>query len=127
MPRGSPVIKELNMIYHLLLLTGILLTMIGQLFLKKGMRRYEHFSVKELPQLIKNKAIIIGLASYGTSMILWLIVLSKLDLSYAYPLVSLDYFFIALASKWVFHERITKRRWLSISIIVAGVILVSLS
>lgn len=115
------------MIYHILLLTGILLTVIGQLLLKKGMNTYPDFGIKDSIKLIKDFPIIIGMVFYGISLMLWLVTISKLELSYAYPIVSLNYFFIALFSKWAFKEHISKRRWLSIFTIIMGVILISMS
>lgn len=111
----------------LLLIPGIILVITGQILLKKGMARYKTFSMKDLPEITKNGTIILGIAAYGISLLLWLVVLSKLELSYAYPIVSLNYFFIALSSKIIFKEKISKRRWASILVIVLGVITVSLS
>ncbi len=115
------------MIYQILLLLDVLLTVIGQLLLKKGMGQYHDFRLMQILKLIRNKAVIIGIIAYATSLLLWLIVLSKLELSYAYPMISLNYFFIALFSKLIFKEHVSKKRWLSIFVIVLGVILVSLS
>lgn len=115
------------MIYHIFLLIGILLSVTGQLLLKKGMNRYKKFRINDFPKLIKNQTVMMGIIAYGASVPLWLLVLKQLDLSYAFPMVSLNYFFIALFSKWIFKEHISKKRWLSIATIVFGVILVSLS
>ncbi len=115
------------MIYQLLLLMGILLTVTGQLLLKKGMLKHNNFRVADLPKLLGNQPVIIGVMLYGTSLLLWLVVLSKLELSYAFPMFSLNYFFIALFSKWAFNEKVSKKRWLSIFTIILGVITVSLS
>ena len=115
------------MIYHIYLLISIILTIAGQLMLKRGMCRYEHFRAADFPKLIKNRSVILGLTSYGASLVMWILALSNLELSYAYSLVSLNYFFIALASKIFFKEKISKKRWLSILTIILGVIIVSLS
>ncbi len=115
------------MIYQILLLVNILLTVIGQLLLKDGMNRYAKFGVRELPKLLANIPVILGITLYGTSLLLWLVIISKLELSYAYPMISLNYFFITLSSKIFFKEHVSRKRWISIAVIVLGVILVSLS
>jgi len=112
--------------YHLLLLIGISLTVIGQLLLKKAVDG-RHISIKEIPRFLTSPYIILGFGAYGTSLLLWLIVLSKLELSYAYPLVSSNYFFITLFSKLLFKEHVSKKRWISIFTIMLGVAIVSLS
>lgn len=120
------------MIYHTLLFTGIFLGAIAQLALKKGANRELEITLnkklfKELINIYWNKYIIFGAACYGISTILWVIVLSKLDLSYAYPLISTNFVIIAILSKLIFKEKINKLRWLGVITITLGVILTSLS
>ncbi len=71
--------------------------------------------------------VMLGMLCYGIGTAVWVVVLSKLELSYAYPFISLSYVLVALASYVVFKEKISKMRWLSIVIIMLGVSLVSLS
>ncbi len=121
------------MIYTFLLLFGIFLGVIAQLSLKNGMNqiRVESFRKEKLFLLLKklgfNRWIVFGFFLYGFSMLLWLVILSKLELSYAYPMVSLGYFFVALGSIIFFKEKISWQRWVSIAIIVVGVVVVGLS
>ena len=56
---------------------------------------------------------------------LWLGGLQKLDLSYAYPLVSVGYVLVTLLSAVVVHERVDGRRWLAVGVISLGVILIA--
>ena len=126
MRRSIRAFKELNMIYLLLLAVSIVFTVAGQLMLKRGVNG-QHLTLMTLRLFIFNPFVILGFLSYGASLLLWLVVISKLELSYAYPLVSSNYFFITLLSKVFFKEHVSKKRWLSISIIILGVILVSLS
>ncbi|MFH0752692.1 MAG: EamA family transporter [archaeon] len=115
------------MIYHILLGFNLALIVLGQLFLKKGMGRYSNFGFKDLPKLITNYTVILGLVFYGFALTLWLVVLTGLDLSYALPIESSNYLLIALSSKFLFKEKVSKKRWLSIFTIILGVILVALS
>ncbi|MFH1064914.1 MAG: EamA family transporter [Nanoarchaeota archaeon] len=119
--------------YKILLFIGIMLGAVGQLLLKKGMMKHGKVSIK-LKSLIKDmfnlyfhRYIIIGGSLFVISLGLWTIVLSKLELSYAYPLVSANFVIVSLLSKIFFKEKISKFRWLSIFVILIGVVLVTLS
>lgn len=67
----------------------------------------------------------IGLVFSTISLLLWLFVLSKTDLSLAYSLDSMRYVFITFASVVVLKEHVGKVRWLGIAAIVIGIMLVS--
>jgi len=120
-------------IYKALLLLEILLGVIAQLFLKLGMDKIKLESIMKegvvslFNKLFLNLPVILGFFSYGLSLFLWVIVLSELDLSYAYPLASLSYVIVAFCSKVFFKEHVSKRRWISITVITLGVVLVGLS
>jgi len=120
------------MIYHTLLFIGIFLGAIAQLSIKKGAVRDIKLRIgkkvfKDIFDIYWNKYIIFGTICYGIATILWVAILSKLDLSYAYPIISTNFVIITILSKVVFKERITKLRWLSVIVIALGVILTSLS
>ena len=61
-----------------------------------------------------------GFVIMGIATVLWFAVLSRADLSFAYPLVSLSYVFGLLVSKYVFHETIGFVRWLGVLLICIG-------
>ncbi|MDI6737058.1 MAG: EamA family transporter [Nanoarchaeota archaeon] len=119
--------------YKILLFIGIMLGAAGQLFLKKGMARHGHVNMslksihKDMFNLYFHRYIILGGSLFIISLGLWTIVLSKLDLSYAYPLVSANFVIVSLLSKLFFKEQITRYRWLSIFVILIGVVLVTMS
>lgn len=120
-------------IYKLLLFIGIMLGAAGQLLLKKGMTKHGRVNIrmnsliKDLINLYFHRYIILGGSLFIISLALWTIVLSKLELSYAYPLVSANFVIVSLLSMVFFRERITRYRWLSIFVILAGVVLVTMS
>ncbi len=119
--------------YTFLLIIGIFLGVIAQLSLKHGMNQVQIDSFRALKlfdllrRLAFNLFIVLGFVCYGLSLLLWLIILSTLDLSYAYPMASSGYFFVALASYFIFKEKISWQRWVAIGIIMLGVVLVGLS
>lgn len=121
-----------SLILKLLLLFGILLGSIAQVLLKKGMKDNQvQLSLKSLlPTLIKiytNKFVFLGSLIYVLSTLIWIGIISKVELSYAYPMVSLNFVIVAILSKIFFKEHVTKTRWLSIFLIIFGVVLLSLS
>jgi drug/metabolite transporter (DMT)-like permease len=55
----------------------------------------------------------------------WLLVLSRASLSFAYPFASLTYVLILLADKYILHEDIPVLRWAGVFLIVTGIVLVA--
>lgn len=69
----------------------------------------------------------LGLISVALMFISWITVLSKIDLSVAVPVCSFSYITVPLVSVFFFGEKISILRWSGISVILIGVILVSIS
>jgi len=69
----------------------------------------------------------VGLLSLILMFIIWSTILSKIDLSVAVPVASFSYILVALVSILFLHETITLLRWAGIFLILAGVIVVSMS
>ena len=70
---------------------------------------------------IANLYIWSGLLCYGFSLLLWFYVLSKMELSKAYPVVSLGYIFTLFFGYFLLNETITPTKIVGISLIVVGV------
>lgn len=51
----------------------------------------------------------------------WLLVLRRLDVSIAYPLLSINYVIVMLCAKWLFGETIPTHRWVGAFAIIAGI------
>jgi drug/metabolite transporter (DMT)-like permease len=67
--------------------------------------------------------VVFALALNGLAAVLWLLALSRLDLSYAAPLLCLNYFVVPFGAYLFFKERISRRRLLAILVICAGVLI----
>ncbi|MBI4447618.1 EamA family transporter [Candidatus Woesearchaeota archaeon] len=117
--------KSINLI--LLSVVGV---SAGQLLLKYGMNSLAiDFGLANLlnafVQVFSNVFVLLGLLTFFVSSILWLVVLSKTDLSLAYPLLAIGYIVVVVAS-WLFlGESIGLTRVLGIVIICGGVFLLS--
>jgi drug/metabolite transporter (DMT)-like permease len=117
-------------VYKIALGLCLILGVLAQLSLKKGVNQANAKRGKGLMALVNmflNVFVIFGFLFYGLSSFSWIVALSKLDLSYAYPIVSFSYVLVALASVMFLGEKVSKKRWMSIALITVGVVLVGLS
>jgi undecaprenyl phosphate-alpha-L-ara4N flippase subunit ArnE len=110
---------------------SVALSAVAQIFLKRGLCNFQA-SQAGSPNLFR---LATGIVSqpfiwlwgicFVAAMGLWLGGLQKLDLSYAYPLVSVGYVLVTILSAMVVHERVDRWRWLAVGIISLGVILIA--
>jgi multidrug transporter EmrE-like cation transporter len=116
-----------------MILTGVLLNAFAQVLLKKGMLSigYFEFNFQTFIPIIKkvtiNPYILSGLASYVISVAVWLLVLARVEVSYAYPFLSVGYVVVTLMGYFVFQENLPWMRVVGIAVIVVGVLLLSQS
>jgi drug/metabolite transporter (DMT)-like permease len=115
-----------------LILVSVLLTAVGQLLFKKGMMGIAlHLPQASLWKVIShgllNVYVLLGFLSFGTGALLWLAVLAREELSYAYPLSSLGYLAVLFGSFFFFQEQISLGRIIGVLIIMAGVFLIEYS
>lgn len=66
-----------------------------------------------------------GLVLYGVGAISWILVLSRMNLSHAYPFLALNFVLIAVLSRLLLNEPIPMIRWVGMGIICVGIVLVS--
>ena len=117
--------------YIPLIILGVLLNACAQIALKQGMRMIGHFpfSIENLvPVFLKasmNLFILTGIICYVISVIVWMLVLSRVEVSFAYPLLSMGYIVTAFAGYLVFNENMNYIRWSGILIICIGVYLIT--
>lgn len=116
-----------------LIVLEVILNSAAQLSLKEGMGRIGHFDFtwhNALPiftQVIFSFWIWIGILIYVVSMIVWLMVLSRAEVSVAYPLTSMGYIISAVAAYFLFSDHLSLVRITGILVILFGVILISRS
>jgi multidrug transporter EmrE-like cation transporter len=119
----------------LLIFTSISLAVTGQLLLKSGMTKVGPIAGAEIRNgfgtvmaVLTNGQVIAGLSFYLVSAAVWLVVLSRVPLGIAYPLVGFSYVIVMLASRTLLNEPpISAARWLGAILISLGVILISRS
>jgi drug/metabolite transporter (DMT)-like permease len=120
------------MTQHLpMILLGVMLNAMAQLALKAGMNRVGHFDfalANVLPigwQVGTNPFVALGLFCYVVSVGVWLLVLSRVEVSLAYPMLSVGYVVNALIAWWFLGETLTATKIAGIAVICFGVWLLS--
>lgn len=117
----------------LLILFSVSLAVFGQVFLKKGM-----LDIGEIPlnfgtpffllgRVFSSFKLFFGFTLFALSSVTWLVVLSRVQLSFAYPMVSMGYILTVLISWKYLGETISPLRWIAVVVICAGVFLLSRS
>ncbi len=114
-------------------MAGVLLNACAQLLLKAGTNRVGEFAfslANVVPigaQLAFNPFILGGLACYVVSVVVWILGLSRVPVSVAYPMLSVGYVLNALAAWALFGESLGAQKLAGIGFIVIGVFLVARS
>jgi multidrug transporter EmrE-like cation transporter len=109
----------------LMILISVILGVTGQLCFKTGMRGFEGHYLIIFLHILKTPVIILGLGCYFISTLIWLNILSKVNLSYAYPMLSMGYVLIVFLSWLIFKENVSLWRWSGVFLICLGVSLLS--
>lgn len=123
----------MNFVSFSLILTGVLLNAAAQLLLKTGTTKVGHFefSMNNLVpvgwQLATQPHILGGLCCYVISIVVWIMALSRVPVSVAYPMLSIGYVVNAFAAWWLFGESLAAQKLIGIGFIVVGVWLVARS
>ena len=113
--------------YIPLIIVGVLLNACAQIAIKQGMRAIGlfSFSIKNIIpigiKVVLSPFIIAGLFCYVISVVIWLLVLSRVDVTYAYPFLSVGYIVTAIVGYILLGENMDFTRWLGIFIICIGV------
>jgi multidrug transporter EmrE-like cation transporter len=116
-----------------LVLAGVLLNAAAQLLLKAGTNRIGEFafSVENIVpiglKVASSPFVFGGLACYAVSVVVWIMALSRVPVSIAYPMLSIGYIVNAAAAWFLFGESITAQKLAGIGFIVVGVWLVARS
>ena len=115
------------------LITGVLLNAGAQLLLKAGTNVLGVITLTRdnwtdtLWRMGMQGHFVLGVACYMVSLVVWIMGLSRVPVSIAYPMLSLGYIVNAIAAQYLFGEAVTVSRWLGIGFIVLGVWLVARS
>jgi len=118
----------MNYLTLLMILASVILSVAAQLSLKAGMGRLifpETWISFETAGLVLNRFVLLGLFCYGMSMVFWLYVLTKVEVSRAYPFVGLGFVGTMIFAHYLLDEPITLHKLLGTMLVVAGIIILA--
>ncbi|MBF0618668.1 MAG: GNAT family N-acetyltransferase [Candidatus Omnitrophica bacterium] len=116
----------------LILMTDILES-VGEIFFKQGVTATGfsnvtlHNALAFLVKLSATPALWFGVLTYILNFVLWMAVLSRVDLSIAFPIGNATYIIIPFLSMLILHEKVSLLRWAGIACIIIGAALITRS
>lgn len=111
-----------KIIYVLIYLSGVMISSVSQIFLKKSAQKKYANKVKEY----LNIYVIVAYTLFFAATLVTVFAFKKIPLSMGPILGASGYLFVALLSKWFFNEKITKMKMVGLSIIIVGIVVYSL-
>lgn len=121
----------MNLISFGLIFTGVMLNAAAQILMKAGTNAIGHFdfSVENiLPigwKLATEWHIVTALFCYALSVVVWILALSRVPVSIAFPLLSMAYIVTAVAAWYLLGEALSLSKVVGIGVIILGVIIIS--
>jgi len=117
-----------------ILAVSILLNVCGQVAIKQSILNFQqaaghgaYFGLSTALPILASPLTLLGLALYAVSAVFWISALSRVQLSYAYPLLGVGYVLVALVSRHLWGESLTAQRLLGTLVVAMGVLLVGTS
>ena len=117
-----------------LLVVSVVFAIAGQLTLKIAMQRFGRIGRGEVStprhtivRGLKEPRLWAGMTLFGISAVFWIVVLSRIPLSVAYPFVGVSYVLIVAMSRFLLHEDVPPLRWVGVIVVATGIAIVGLS
>lgn len=135
-PGSQPRPHEPTVTVFLMILIAVGMEVVGQLLYKSGINRMQGFQgspfdivplIKFAAEALTNWRVLAGIGVYCAQAGVWWGVLSRADLSYAFPLTSMSYVLLLVASRAFLGEHISITRWMGATAVVFGVYLITRS
>jgi drug/metabolite transporter (DMT)-like permease len=111
----------------ILIVATVIINTTGQFLVKTGVNRVGEVSLNDFQALMKALSswlVVCGFVIYFLSALIWISILSKAELSWAFPILSLSYVFTAILSPVLLHESFSALRLIGTLVICLGVFLV---
>ena len=114
-----------------LILCSVGLAALAQITLKAGMNEVRSsfgvvgLGTDSLRAVATTPTVWLGLVLFGLSAVVWLGVLSRVSLSFAYPFASLTYVVIVVVDRFVLGQQVPGARWIGVAAIVAGILVIA--
>ena len=114
---------------YLYIFATVAFTVYGQLIFKWRMQRFGVLpadpaeKIKALLRLVPDPAILSGFAAAFLAALCWMVVLTRMPLSQAYPLTALTFVFVVLGGAAIFHEAMGPLQFAGLALIVTGLVI----
>ncbi len=121
----------MNLVSFVLIFTGVMLNAAAQILMKAGTNAVGHFEFTTgniLPigmKLATEWHIIAALFCYALSVVVWILALSRVPVSIAFPMLSMAYIVTAVAGWYLLGEELSATKLVGIGVIIMGVIIIS--
>lgn len=121
----------MNLVSFTLIFTGVMLNAAAQILMKAGTNAIGHFEFSAsniLPigiKLATDWHIIVALSCYVVSVIVWILALSRVPVSIAFPMLSMAYVVNAIAAWYLLGEDFSPTKLAGMAVIVFGVVIMS--
>jgi multidrug transporter EmrE-like cation transporter len=133
-PLAATAPRPAGLISIALLFVSVGFAIAGQLTLKSAMNNVGRIGTAEVRaagetvmRLAREPRLWAGLLLFGISSIFWIVVLSRVPLSVAYPFVGVSYILIVLLARFVLGENVPALRWIGVFVVAAGIAIIGLS
>jgi multidrug transporter EmrE-like cation transporter len=117
-----------------LVLVSVGFAVAGQVTLKSAMNQIGRIGTTEVQaagdtilRAAREPRLWAGLLLFGISSIFWMVVLSRVPLSVAYPFVGVSYILIVLLSRYILHEHVPLLRWIGVLVVATGIAIIGIS
>lgn len=121
----------MNLVSFSMILAGVMLNAAAQILMKTGTNAigYFDFSVVNIVpvgwKLATEPHIIGAMCCYVFGVVIWILALSRVQVSIAYPLLSLGYVVNAVAAWYLFNESFNPAKVIGMGVIILGVVIIS--
>ncbi len=137
-PEAIPVVaagsRSSGAISLALILVSVSFAIAGELTLKAAMDQVGRIGKADvsraretITRAAREPRLWAGLFLFGISSLFWLVVLSRVPLSVAYPFVGVSYVIVVGFARLVHHEHIPPLRWVGVLVVAAGIVIIGLS
>jgi multidrug transporter EmrE-like cation transporter len=117
----------------LFILASVSLNAGAQILMRRGMTQVGEVSfggeafLRILPAMFSNGLLWLSFLCYGVSIVFWMVVLSRVEVSFAYAFSSLGYVLVTVLGVVLLNEYISATRIIGIAVVIAGIIIVARS
>ena len=121
----------MNIVSFALIFTGVMLNAAAQILMKAGTNAIGHFEFSIdniLPiglKLATEWHIVVALCCYALSVVIWILALSRVPVSIAFPMLSMAYVVNAIAAWYLLGEAFNPAKLVGMGVIILGVIIIS--